>query len=124
MAMKLRRSARSHDQTAIRRSRKGGDGALDLVGVAHVDWADLHPEQWCHRLDDGKQARSRTQGGIPQDSGSRHAWRDLFEQLQPFSANAVFEFHETGGVPPGRARLSTKPAPTGSPAIGNTIGTA
>ena len=25
--------------------------------------------------------------------------------------------------PPGRARVSTKPAPTGSPAIGNTIGT-
>jgi hypothetical protein len=27
-------------------------------------------------------------------------------------------------LPPGRAKLSTKPAPTGSPAIGNTIGTA
>ena len=26
-------------------------------------------------------------------------------------------------LPPGRARLSTKPAPTGSPATGNTIGT-
>ena len=26
-------------------------------------------------------------------------------------------------LPPGRARLSTKPPPTGSPTIGNTIGT-
>ena len=26
-------------------------------------------------------------------------------------------------LPPGRAKLSTKPAPTGSPTIGNTIGT-
>ncbi len=26
-------------------------------------------------------------------------------------------------LPPGRARLSTKPAPTGSPTTGNTIGT-
>ena len=26
-------------------------------------------------------------------------------------------------LPPGRAKLSTKPAPTGSPMFGNTIGT-
>ena len=34
----------------------------------------------------------------PKDRRSRHAWRDLLEQLQPFPAQAVFESHETGGV--------------------------
>ena len=37
-------------------------------------------------------------GGIPKDRRSRHAGRDLLEQLQPFPAQAVFERHETGGV--------------------------
>ena len=36
--------------------------------------------------------------GIPKDRRSRHARRDLLEQLQPFPAHAVFESHETGGV--------------------------
>jgi hypothetical protein len=34
-------------------------------------------------------------GGIPKDRRSRHARRDLLEQLQPFPADAVFENHET-----------------------------
>ena len=42
--------------------------------------------------------RSRRVGGIPKDRRSRHARRDLLEQLQPFPADAVFEIHETGGV--------------------------
>ena len=37
-------------------------------------------------------------GGIAKDRRSRHARRDLFEQLQPFSAQAVLERRETGGV--------------------------
>ena len=37
-------------------------------------------------------------GGIPKDRHSRHARRDLLEQLQPFPADAVFEMHEPGGV--------------------------
>jgi hypothetical protein len=36
--------------------------------------------------------------GSPKDRRSRHARRDLFEQLQPFPAQAEFEHHETGGV--------------------------
>ena len=40
--------------------------------------------------------------------------RDLFEQFQPFRTDTVFEIDETGAMPPGRAKLLTKPAPTGS----------
>ena len=39
--------------------------------------------------------------GIPKDRRSRHAWRDLLEQLQPFPAHVVFGSHETGGVAAG-----------------------
>ena len=37
-------------------------------------------------------------GGIPKHRPSRHARRDLLEQLQPFSADAVFELGKTRGV--------------------------
>ena len=37
-------------------------------------------------------------GWIPKDCRSRHARRDLLEQLQPFPAHAVFKLHKTGGV--------------------------
>ena len=36
--------------------------------------------------------------GIPKDRRPRHAGRDLFEQLQPFAAEAVFEQAESGDV--------------------------
>ena len=45
------------------------------------------------------------------------------EQLQPFRANAVFIRVKPVVLPPGRAKLSTKPAPTGSGMPTNTIGT-
>src|SRR6516225_10431035 len=35
---------------------------------------------------------------IAKDSRAPHAWRDLFEQLEPFPAQAVFELHEAGRV--------------------------
>ena len=96
--MTVRRRARRHDQTAIRGAREGRDGALDLSGVAHVDWAQLHPERWRHGLDRAELADPGCYGGIPKDRRSRHARRDLFEQLQPFPGQAVFERYETGGV--------------------------
>jgi hypothetical protein len=37
IAMKGRGHDRCHDPTAIRSSREGRDGALDLAGVAHID---------------------------------------------------------------------------------------
>ena len=73
------------------RAREGRDGALDLAGVAHVDRAHLHPERRRHGLDGAELADPGRYGGIPKDRRSRHARRDLLEQLQPFPAQAVFE---------------------------------
>jgi hypothetical protein len=50
------------------------------------------------------------------------ARRDLLEQFQPFRRDRPFVKREAGNVAPGRARLSTKPARTGSLTCANTIG--
>ena len=93
------------------------------LGVAHVDRAQLHSERRRHGLDGAELADPDGYRGIPKDRHSRHARRDLFEQLQPFPAHAVFERVKPVALPPGRAKLATKPAPTGSVTTTNTIGT-
>src|SRR6266496_1576478 len=45
-----------------------------------------------------KLAGSGALGSIAKHRRSRHAWRRLFEQLQPFPSHAVFVNHEPGGV--------------------------
>ena len=123
IAMNDRQSAPRHDQAAIRGAREGRDGALDLAGVAHVDRAQLHPERRRHGLDGAELADPGGYGGIPKDRRSRHARRDLLEQLQPFPAHAVFERDKTGGVA-ARPRQAVDEA--GADRIGddrNTIGT-
>ena len=89
--MNERQRAPCHDQAAIRRAREGRDGALDLAGVAHVDRAHLYSERRRHGLDGAELADPLGYGGIAKDRHARHAGRDLFEQLQPFPAHAVFE---------------------------------
>ena len=123
IATVLRRGARRHDQAAIRSVRECRDGALGLAGVAHVDRAYFHSERRRHSLDEVKLAGSGAKGSIPEDRRSRHARRDLFEQLQPFSADAVFEIHKSGGVAVRPRQAADK---AGADRIGdhrNTIGT-
>ena len=74
-------------------------------------------------LDSGKATEPGRHRGVPNDGHARHAGRDLFEQLQPFPAHAEFGRGKTVALPPGRARLATKPPPTGSIVVTNTIGT-
>jgi hypothetical protein len=75
-----------------------GERALDLVGVGGIDRDGLYPEQRRHSLNDGKKVASRTLRGISKHRHSREAWRDLFEQFQPFHADTKFVRHEPGGV--------------------------
>ena len=114
LAMNQRQRARRHDQATIRHARERHDAALDLVGIAHVDRGQLYPNE-------GATAWIAANWPIPVAiSGSRRTAtrvdvrRDLLEQLQPFPARAVFEARKPVTLPPGRAKLSTKPAPTGS----------
>ena len=91
IAMNERQPACRHDQAAAGGAREGRNCAFDLGGVAHVDRANLHPERGCRGLDSAPLARTGRLGGIPKDRRSRHARRDLLEQVQPFRAIAVLE---------------------------------
>src|SRR5262245_35502560 len=70
-----KRSGRAcrHDQTAIPLARKRRDSALDLIGVAQIDWAQLYAEQWRSGLDYGELADPLRYARIPKDCCARHA---------------------------------------------------
>jgi hypothetical protein len=78
--------------------REGCDGALDRNRVVHVDWAQFNAERRGRGLDRAKLTGPGGYGGIPKNRHSLHAGRDLFEQIQPFSAHAVFIRSKTRGV--------------------------
>jgi hypothetical protein len=81
----------------IQATRKRCNGALDRVGIGWTDHAQLDPDR-SHRLDCGKLANSGSNSRITQNRRSRHAWRDLLEQFEPFRADGIFD-----GPPHGRA---------------------
>jgi len=101
--------------------------ALDLASRrATSTRAQLHPERRAtrdriapHRPDPGRY------GGIAKHCYSRHAWRSLLEQLQPFFAPKPYSYAaKPVMLPPGRAKLSTKArADWGRGTPANTIGT-
>ena len=98
-------------------------GALDLAGIAHVDRAQLHPN-------DGATAWMAPNWPIPaatagsrKDRRSRHAGRDLLEQLQPFSAHAVFELGKAGGVAARPCQARDEAGADRVDDVTNTIGT-
>src|SRR6476659_7563555 len=111
------------NKTAIRRYRKGFDRPLNFARVAHVDWIHLHLVRRRGGLDDtklpqpGDTAASRktaarvTWGAISLSNSIHFALKVYSNAMNPVA------------LPPGRARLSTKPAATGSPTAGNTTGT-
>src|SRR5262245_54799350 len=96
--MKYRQRAASHDQAVTRVARESRDGALDLAGVAYIDWGHLHAERRRKRLDRADLTLARGSGRIAKDCYACHARRDFLEQLQPFSADVVFELHKFGRV--------------------------
>src|SRR5215831_11753240 len=98
IAMKHCWRTRRHDQTAIWNARESRYRVLELAGVAEVDRDHLHPERRRHSLDD---AEHGDPGRIRRIANYRcpfRAGRDLFEQLKPFTGQAVFQIHEASGV--------------------------
>src|SRR5262249_47014340 len=79
-----------HYQSSVRGLRKSRDRAPNVGSLAHVDMIDFYPERRRHRRDDTEQGGAGWCSGIAKGSHSRHAGRNLFEQLQPFSANTIF----------------------------------
>src|SRR5262249_25772670 len=118
-----RQRAPRQDHAAVRGAREGRKSALDLAGIEHVDRAQLNTEGRRHGLERAPLAGPRGYGGIPNDGRPRDARRDLFEQFQPLRADKYSNVVKPVTLPPGRARLSPNPAPTGSGVCVNTIGT-
>ena len=114
LAMSSSPTARRHDQTAVRRERERGERALDLARIAHVDRAApprrATAPRWIAancRSQAVWQASRRTAARVTPGATS-------LSSSSHFAADAVFERVKPVALPPGRARLSTKPAPTGS----------
>ena len=59
---------------------------------------------------------------VEYETDAPHARCDFSHKLKPFVSHRFDENRETIRVRPGRARLATKPLPTGSPRDANTIG--
>src|SRR5262249_35098003 len=83
---------------AFRTGRESGEAALNLVRLVRVDGAQLHAERWRHRLDRAKLSAPGARGRIADDGHTRHPRRNVFEQLQPFCADAEFELTKAGGI--------------------------
>src|SRR5262245_37651580 len=96
--MTKRRRALRRDQATVRGPREGCNGEFDLRRLVQVDRTYLDAQRWRHSLDRGELGRASGQGRVPKNCYSGHAWRDLFEQLQPFCAQAIFKIGEPGGV--------------------------
>src|SRR5262249_16257977 len=111
------------DQPAIAGARECRDAAFDLGGIAQVDRAQLHTQRWRHDLNGAeltipeatvgsRSTTTRVTPGAISLSSSNHFPLMLYSK----TVNPV-------ALPPGCARLATKPAPTGSTTVTNTIGT-
>src|SRR5262249_28285657 len=99
--MSQRRTARQHNQAAIAGACECRDRALDLAGLARVDRSQFYPKRRRHRLDRAHLTELRGRSRVADHRRSRRAGRDFFEQLQPFSADAIFEHGEPGRIATG-----------------------
>src|SRR5262245_48962945 len=103
IAMTVRHCARRHDEAAIAEARKGRNGLLDFERIARVDRAQFQNCPIPEGMVGSRRTAARATLGATCLSRSSHF------PLRPYSniVNPV-------ALPPGRARLATKPAPTGS----------
>jgi hypothetical protein len=71
--------------------------ARSISPVPRADGAHVYAKRRCRGLNYSKLADLRD-GSIPQHRHPFYARRDLFEQFQPFRADAVFERRKSGDV--------------------------
>src|SRR5262245_23620010 len=96
--MNKRYCGRRQYQTAIWAARERANRTIHRANVAKVNWCQLNSGRCSRGLDRAEQADSGGICRIPNDRRARHVGRDLLEQIQPFTAKAVFERSKTGGV--------------------------
>ena len=86
-------------QAAIRRSRRGFDGALNLGRIVYRESSRLHAERGCRALECRQHEQvSRGIVGIVNDRGAGNAGRGLLQHLQHLADYRELEHRETGDV--------------------------
>src|SRR5262245_44541681 len=96
--MKRLRWTGCDNQAAMRLACECRDGVLNFARITHVDRGQLHSKRWRHCLNCCELADTCRGRRVAKDRHSRHTWGDLFEQFQPFPANAVFIQQETSSI--------------------------
>ena len=86
------------DQPAVGGACKGSDSALDLAGVAQPDRSKLDADGRRGGLDRTELARPRGDPLITQNPDPPYARGNLYQQLQPFGTEGIFELAEAGGT--------------------------
>jgi hypothetical protein len=115
-------SVRQYDEPLGAALDETAEGVLDLVGPRQLLALGSHPQRLscsfylCPTGAVGWGLRNRD-NGHPGDLG-----HGFTEQLHPFPGQPFREVENPVMFPPGRARLATKPLPTGSPMTATTIG--
>src|SRR5262249_30321687 len=114
---------RRYDEATIRRAGKCRNCSLDLTSVAHVNGGQFHPEGWRHGLDSTELSDSEAMVGSRRTATRTTLGAISLRSSSHFAAMPYSNKTKPVALPPGRAKLSTKPAPTGSTECANTIGT-
>ena len=114
IAMCSVKSVRQNDQTAARLARLGGDGFFNRRVVVHRSKRHCHPEGRGGGLDRAVEQWGVRRGVRVEDDGDpRDTWRDLLEQLEPFSHHRRVNGAEPGDVAAGPREALNKAQPDG-----------
>src|SRR5262249_54820436 len=124
LAMHQCEPARCDDQPPLGAANEGSHCALDLARVADIDRLQFPPERRRNCLDGTQLAAAGSLPGIRNTATRVRSGAISLSSSNHFPPMPYSVKLNPVALPPGRARLSTKPPPTGSPTFTNTIGTA
>src|SRR5262245_55552875 len=113
---------RCHNQATVCYACKGRNAALYFDGLAYVDWPNVDADCGRRRLDNNELSNSRRYARITKPAARVTLGAISFNNSSHFPLRLYSNCMKPVTLPPGCARLSTNPAPTGSGAIANTIG--
>ena len=92
------------------------------ISAPYVDRLQLNAERRRHRLDRAILSRTNCKDGTRMTTTRLTLGAISFSSSNHFALMPYSKLIKPVAFPPGRARLSTKPAPTGSGTFANTIG--
>ncbi len=98
-----------------------GERRLEVLGSAHIERLKRHPQLPGGHLGLLPEGGMDRDDRIPEHGDPDKPRHELFQKLQALRNDGFIEIAQPGQVPPGRARLATRPSPTGS-AVTMTMG--